>query len=467
MTEEAKPNKSEQPEQEKSALEQEPSTSPEPGMDPASARESATETEPDAGLSASFTLSRPEASAEKDSVEAPTTESTAPEPEQPSIKAEDTVKEPVSKPTPPPLSPPPPATPPVAAKAPKTWPLWLAILVLLAVMGVGAGWFWTYMQTWQAKLDRAMDQSQAGKQLADEVGRRYQDRLDKLDAAVAKQRESQTQLQQMMDQTARNLLSKGETGRIDWLFAEAEYLLRLANQRLHMEKDYVGSLAILQAADQVLAETKEVAAYPVRKALAEEIVSLQAIADIDRQGIYLRLEALINQVENLDQRLFLKDTVMLSDNPVPEEAPTPSGESHWYDSALASMGKLEKYFSIRRLDAPVEPLLAPEQIYYLRQNLRMMLEQAELSLLEKNQDVYVHSLEKAEKWVADYFVINNASAKALLENLQQLKKEPIDPELPDISTSLRMLKNLMESLYKRGGKPATGALTLDHKELAS
>src|SRR5690606_32604161 len=65
---------------------------------------------------------------------------------------------------------------------------------------------------------------------------------------------------------------------------------------------------------------------------------------------------------------------------------------------------LKQAVTIRRLDQPLPPLLAPEQHYYLKQNLRLMLEQASLALLDKNAEVYQASLTKAAAWLTQYFL---------------------------------------------------------------
>ncbi len=352
-----------------------------------------------------------------------------------------------------------PPAPPVSSapeNAPTVWPLWIAILFLVVSLVLACGWFWQQMQSWQGKVELALEQSQSSSTMMNQAGQRYESRLGQLDTSIERQKSQLDEVKTQLDQTARRILTVGETGRTDWLLAESEYLLRLANQRLHMERDYLGSLAILKAADEVLAETKEVAVFPVRKSLAKEIVSLEAVADVDRQGIYLKLEALIQQIESLDQRLFFREAPLLNETePATEEAPAEA----WYDRALNSIKKLDRYFVIRHRDDRIEPLLAPEQIYYLRQNLRLMLEQAELALLDKNQQVYLQSLSKAQSWVQNYFITNSPVTKAMLKNLEELQSHNIDPSLPDISESLRLLKNLLESVYRHNNSDAQSLLS--------
>lgn len=336
------------------------------------------------------------------------------------------------------------------------WPLWLAFFILLLLLGGLAGYGWLMLEQLRKDGQREWASETDVQSRVGALGERLQGRLDRLDAQAADKEERLNTLQRQLDATSRRLLTEDPTGRTDWLLAEAEYLLRLANQRLYMEKDYNGALVILKAADAVLVETKETALFPVRKAIAQEIVQLESVGKVDRTGLFLKLEALINQIEKLDQNLFFKDSPLLEEtrpetNALPatvdaSEVPQPT---NWRNRMSVALERLERYFVIRHRDDPVEPLLAPEQIYYLQQNLRLMLEQAELALLDRNQALYERSLDKAERWIAQYFLTNDAVTRAMINNLATLKTERIDPELPDIGNSLRLLKGLMESIYQQ------------------
>ena len=106
---------------------------------------------------------------------------------------------------------------------------------------------------------------------------------------------------------------------------------------------------------------------------------------------------------------------------------------------------LKQAVLIRRLDKPVEPLLAPEQDYYLKQNLRLMLEQASLALIDKNTIIYQSSLNKALVWLDQYFIQNDKKISEIKNNLAEMASFKIDQTLPDISTSLRLTKMKIES----------------------
>ena len=73
------------------------------------------------------------------------------------------------------------------------------------------------------------------------------------------------------------------------------------------------------------------------------------------------------------------------------------------------------------------------------------------------------SLRKADAWIRRFFANaqpgDNARAQRFLDNLASLQQVKVDPELPDISVSLRQLKTLVDSLYESGAvsKPANAS----------
>ena len=90
--------------------------------------------------------------------------------------------------------------------------------------------------------------------------------------------------------------------REDWLLAESEYLLRLASQRLLMDRDVPSAIALIKSADDILADARGLKIFELRASLAEDLASLGAVAELDTEGIFLRLNALISRVDLLQQR---------------------------------------------------------------------------------------------------------------------------------------------------------------------
>jgi uroporphyrin-3 C-methyltransferase len=325
----------------------------------------------------------------------------------------------------------------------RAWPLWLISIIALVLVLLLALWNWQQWNNSQASQQALKDLQQETTQLDSryvERGSQQAQRLQSLTDAVAAQQELMTTLQRQIDHNATTLLEAGNRTRTDWLLAEAEYLLRVANQRLLIEKDIKGAASALQAADDVLTESDDIGVYPVRQQLALEVLALKSVVAVDRTGLYLQLEAAIDSVHQLTDQTLIHDNApgfMLS----ADASNVDVGESSVAVRAWQSFTRtLKQVVVVRRLDEQVKPLLSPDQSAYVRLNLQLMLEEAELAVLRGNQTLYQKSLEKALTTMQEWYNADNARVGALADTLGELASRNVDPELPDISRSLGLLK---------------------------
>ena len=79
------------------------------------------------------------------------------------------------------------------------------------------------------------------------------------------------EMAQRVDNTAARVLALSSVNRDDWKIAEAEYLLRLANQRVLLERNSGNAVALAQNVDEILRDLNDPDLFPVRKALAREM----------------------------------------------------------------------------------------------------------------------------------------------------------------------------------------------------
>ena len=327
----------------------------------------------------------------------------------------------------------------------KLWPVWLVAILALIIAIALALWSWQQWNNHQAVMQTLQSLKQDTAQLEDLYGDRgsqQSQRLQSLEEKLASQRELIATQQRQIDHNARELLEAGNRTRTDWLLAEAEYLLRIANQRLMIEKDIRGAMSALEAADEVLNESDDIGVYPVRQQLAREILALKGLTGVDRTGLYLTLEAAINSIHQLT------DQALISENAPGFVVSAAQGESAGTDEEPGAVvqawnkvkATLMQVVVVRRMDEPVKPLLSPDQSAYARLNLQLMLEEAEMAVLRGNQPLYERALTKARTTIDDWYNASNPRVTALSDTLAELAGKNVDPELPDISQSLDLLK---------------------------
>lgn len=339
----------------------------------------------------------------------------------------------------------------------RIWPLWIIAIIALICVAVLALWNWQQWNGQQATLQTLKNLQQDTAQFEDrygDSGNRQGQRLQSLEDKLSSQRELIATQQRQIDHNARELLEAGNRTRTDWLLAEAEYLLRIANQRLLIEKDIKGALSALEATDDVLTESDDIGVYPVRQQLAQEVLALKSLTGVDRTGLYLTLEAAIDSVHQLtDQALISEQAPGFVGDSQSDDAPPEGGEPGMLTKGWQKFkSTLMQVVVVRRLDESVKPLLSPDQSAYARLNLQLMLEEAEMAVLRGNQPVYERALAKAQAAVTDWYDGSNPRIDALSNTLNELAENNVAPDLPDISKSLDLLKErLAGRLNKENG----------------
>jgi|TARA_B110000503_G_scaffold83460_1_gene127302 uroporphyrin-3 C-methyltransferase len=334
---------------------------------------------------------------------------------------------------------------------------WLALLLVIVLAG-GAVWVLREGQSREAGLVERVAELETGTQQKqanlDELSDRWQQQLNAgLDglktslkgqaATVSRDLQSvQAQLAEQQKELARFSASDRES----WLLAEAGHLLRLANQRLVMAGDPVAAQALLNGADSVLRDLNDPNLHAVRAAVAADIAALRAVPEVDVEGIYLRLAALTEQADKLVIFQFKEKGA----SPRQEAAPDWRGRlRQGYEAALT---KLSDYIIIRRRDVPMQALMDPQWEGLVRQNLRMLLEQAQIALLAGNQRLYAASLTQAQQWVVHFRDADTAAANAISTQITKLKGLTIQVPQPNISRSQQALDKAIEQRAQSGGE---------------
>lgn len=328
---------------------------------------------------------------------------------------------------------------------------WLALLLVLALAGV-AGWFLQQGLEREAQLKgRIAELENRGgveksdlQQMRKAFQRDLEQGLEEAGGKRARQAQVLNTLQSQISDQQQRLASFSANDQGSWLRAEAQYLLRLANQRLIMAQDVVSAQALLGSADAIIQELDDAGLYDVRAAIAAEQAALRAVPKIDVEGIYLRLSALIEQADQL----------VIFQMPEQEAQPEREHSEDWqvrleqgYQEAAR---KLSEYIVIRRRDVPMHALMDPQWEGLVRQNLRMLLEQAQVALLSGNQTLYQESLERSQHWVSQFFESDEAASKAMSSEIDQLSTLTVETSMPDLSRSLRALDKAVKERLQQG-----------------
>ena len=251
--------------------------------------------------------------------------------------------------------------------------------------------------------------------------REAQFKLSQLDGKLAESQSQQLALEALYQELSRN--------RDEWQLAEIEQVLAIAQQQLQLAGNVRAALLALQLAEARLTRNDRPQFLPVRRALTRDIERLKALPSIDLPAMSRRIDAVVASIDALP--------LAYDERPGrPAASPQSAAGGFWSRLGGEIWSELKQLVVVRQLNAPEPPLLPPSQAYFLRENLRLRLLNARLSLLARDEGGYREDLRAAQAWLRRYFDPRSKQTTEALAELKQLSAASITFDLPSISESL-------------------------------
>lgn len=328
-------------------------------------------------------------------------------------------------------------------KTPRKPVPWFKTILLLLLVAALAGSSWFGWMQWQQRAVLAESLQARLTAFEGQIDRQQQVTVragQQQSQAIKALQDQLYSLRLLTNRQAEQILTLGTATRGDWLLAEAAYLVRLANQRLQVERSVDNPLAILESVDGIFVQINDPELLAVRNALAVDIAALRMVEKVDPEGIYLELQAISAALETLSilEPHADPEAVQLAQAGQDSEQP-PSSLAETLQRFSDNFGNL---IVLQRRQQPIEPLLNGAEQTMVRQNLYLLLEQAQSALLREEQRIYSSSLTKAEALLRRYFQLNSES-EASIARLQILAKRSVNQTLPDISGSQNAIQTAL------------------------
>ncbi|MBD5772736.1 uroporphyrinogen-III C-methyltransferase [Marinomonas colpomeniae] len=300
----------------------------------------------------------------------------------------------------------------------------------------------TQQNTISNKLDESSLSQSQFKQLIEQVNTLEQNNQAQKKQIISVQT---IQSEQLLSLEAK-LNRLNNTTKEDWKLAEAEYLIRLANQRLLLESDSKGAQTLLKNADDILNKLKDPIVFATRKALAKDIQALSATSQFDLEGSYLKLNALYDSVENLPQREPSKGDLAA----VKEEASVNSTQNTIQSTLNSFWQSLRSLVIINYNHKPIKMLLPPAEYQELITGIQIQLDIAQVSLIKGESVIYQQALSRIADATTEYFDTQSDAVISFLASLTAMQQLNPTPELPQPRDSLIAMKALMDAWTNRG-----------------
>jgi uroporphyrin-3 C-methyltransferase len=304
------------------------------------------------------------------------------------------------------------------APVPQRW-FWAGIGVLVALTLASVALAWSAQQRvgkLQLELVRRQQDSQGqsvearmlAKQ-AQEVSRENAARLALLDAKVAEVALQRGQLEELIQSLSRS--------RDENVLVDIDAGVRVAVQQTAITGSAEPLVAALKQADERLVRFNQPRLEGVRRAIARDLDRVRSVGVADLPSLSIKLDEAVRLVDELPLLAVAEprkpasapSAAPKSSNPRSAPAGPAPGEwaRRWNDGWAAASDRVwnevKSLVRVTRIEHPEAMLLAPEQAFFARENLKLRLLNARLALLSRQYDTAQADLQVAQTTLDRYF----------------------------------------------------------------
>ncbi|HFC92718.1 MAG TPA: hypothetical protein ENJ51_07885 [Leucothrix mucor] len=220
-----------------------------------------------------------------------------------------------------------------------------------------------------------------------------------------------------------------------WRLAELHFLLQIANQRLQLHKDKDGALQALRSAETTLLKLGSKKYLPVRKKLAEEIISVEIFLIPNISAISQRIAELLEVINAMPVEAEIAKLQKIT------LLPEVSEEESGFISRLVS--GINNAVVIQKFDPSVRKIIGIDEKEKLKNLLQLRFETLRLMVLQGLDYDYHQQLKLIQQMLEKYYP--DIIKGSLEQQLDELSKVKLSPPPPDISGSLTLLNQLSKS----------------------
>jgi len=353
-----------------------------------------------------------------------------------------------------------PAPPPAPERDALRQPLMIAVVVLGILLAAQAFYSKNQVHRLREEMARRLQMGDSTNTQTSQLAKSVQESNKELELKVGllEGRQQEAQSQQIALEQLYQDLSKN---RDEWALAEIEQVLSTASQQLQLAGNVPGALIALQNADRSLSRSDKPQFITIRRAIAKDIERLKALPNVDSVGLAVRLDNVIAQVDTLPMmsdaqpappapparktppkaQALAKGKAAAAPVEAPEESWGARAKAVWQDWSGEMWSEVSQLVRVRRVDAPESIMLAPEESYFLRENLKLRLLNARMALLSRNEATFRADLLAAQEALVKYFDTRAKQTQTAQQMLRQLQGSNLSIEMPTLADSLNAVRN--------------------------
>lgn len=320
----------------------------------------------------------------------------------------------------------------------------VTVVAAIAVTAlVVSGLLWQRLGHLQEQLARqaAEAQSQAIEartlaREAQEVARETATRQTVNDTRLSEVALQRTQLEELMQSLSRS--------RDENLVVDIESAVRLAQQQAQLTGSAEPLLSALKSADQRITRAAQPRLAPLQRAIIRDMDRIKTAAITDTPALLARLDDLVRLVDDLPTIYAVGQNYSNRAAAVPASSPPAGAAPSWWMAGLQRSwevvrDEVRNLVRVSRIDQPEAALLAPDQTFFLRENLKLKLLNARLGVLARQTDSARADLVAATVALNKYFDPASRKTQNAATLMQQVTQQLRSVEIPRIDDTLAAL----------------------------
>ncbi len=282
---------------------------------------------------------------------------------------------------------------------------------------------------------------------AQELARDTAGKTALLEARVAEASMQRSQIEELLQSVSRS--------RDENVVADVEAAVRVALQQSALTGSAEPLVATLKQADERLARYNQPRLERVRRAVNRDLDRVKALGVIDIASLTVRLDEAVRLVDDLPLLAVAQARGKAAATPRPASAaasapaPAPSSSANadwqvralqwWQDSSTRVGNEIRSLVRVTRIDHPEAMLVAPEQQYFVRENLKLRLLNARLALLSRQFEIAQSDIRDAQAALDRYFERGSKRAAAITDLLRQVSTQARQTSVPRPDETLAAL----------------------------
>ena len=362
--------------------------------------------------------------------------------------------DPAPAPVPQPEVAPAPAARAVAAAPGRWWAVITALLLVLGVVALAVAWKTDQrvaaleqelVRRQQESAKQAVEAQMLAKQAQENVGAAAA-KVALLEARVAEVALQRTQLEDLIQSLSRS--------RDENLLVDVEAALRMALQQGAITGSTEPLVLVLRQSDERLARYSQPRLDGVRRAIARDLDRVRSAGALDIASLTIKLDEAMRMVDELPLLAVAeprRDLPRAAATPAsapragaaasaPSAAWLPAGwAAAWQRTWSGLWDEVRALVRVTRIDHPDAALLAPEQAFFVRENLKLKLLNARLALLSRQFPTAQADLIAAQAMIDRYFDRSTRRGTAASELLRQVTAQARQTTLPRPDDTLAAL----------------------------